>query len=274
MDEQTAMTGPEDTVTIDVREGVAVLTLNRPERANAWTADMERRYFDLIDQADADPEIRVVVCTGSGRSFCPGMDMSVLDSMSRETSNGMEWRTRAITHALTLRKPLIGAINGATSGHGLVQALCCDVRFVAAEANIATGFARLGLPAESSVSWLLPRLVGTSRAADLLLSGRKITGEEAGRIGLADFVLPRERLLDAALAYARDIAVSCSPVAISTMKRQLAADWDRSQKQSLEEALLLMRDPMRRADFREGVAAYAQRRKPRFRGLPPAGVYW
>lgn len=275
----TETTTPEEMVTYEVQDGVAVLTLNRPERANAWWPDMERRYFDLIDLVDADPEVRVVVLTAVGRTFCPGMDMSALDSISQkasvqETYNGMEWRTRHITHALKLRKPLIGAINGGAAGHGLVQALCCDVRFVAKEANLATGFARLGLPAESSMSWMLQRLVGSSRAADLLLSGRKVTGEEAVRLGLADFVLPRTELLAAALTYARDIAASCSPVAMSTIKTQLAADWHRTQNQSLAEALMLVRDPLRREDFQEGVAAYTEKRKPRFRGLSPASVYW
>ena len=193
-----------DPVLCEIDRGVATVTLNRPERKNAWTDEMERRYLGTLDALDRDPEVRAVVVTGSGDAFCPGLDFEAL----AETSRGAEGLdpTRSIGPVLMLGVPLVAAINGACAGIGLVQALACDVRFAADEAKLATSFARRGTVAELATAWLLPRIVGHANALDLLLSGRTVRADEAAALGLVNRVVAPERLLDEAHAYARDLA--------------------------------------------------------------------
>lgn len=262
--------GPDDDlVRWDVRDRVATITLHRPERMNAWTWPMHARFFELIDRADDDPDVRAVVLTGSGRGFCPGMDMEFLAETSKTVGGTAE--RRPFTELVDLRKPLIAAINGACAGIGVVLALLSDVRFAAAGARISTSFTRRGLPAEFGAAWFLPRLVGTGNAMDLLLSGRVIDAEEALALGLVNRVLPPEAVLPAALDYARDLAANCSPVAMAAIKAQVAADWHRAPRESEAEAVALVAAPERRPDFREGVDSYVEKRPPDFRPLPPRG---
>ena len=177
-----------------VADGVATVTLNRPDRMNAWTHAMEVAYFDLVDSLDDDPDVRAVVLTGAGRGFCPGLDAGDLAARTQGVA-GQEGVDRPMTHARTLRKPLIAAINGGCAGIGLVQALVADLRFAAAGVKIATAFTRRGLVAEFGASWMLPRLVGTGNAMDLLLSGRAVTAEEALAMGLVNRVYPADELV-------------------------------------------------------------------------------
>ncbi len=256
-----------DTVLREVRDGVCVLTLNRPERMNAWTHEMEARYFDLLSEADADADTRVVVVTGAGRGFCPGFDMEALAALSAgEGGNGAEPEAtpRPQTFPLTIRKPIVAAINGACAGIGLVQALMCDIRFAAAGVKFTTAFARRGLVAEHGSSWLLPRLIGPAHALDLLLSGRVFLSEEAERLGVVNRVLPGEELLDHTLAYARDLAQSCSPASMAAMKAQVYGDLQRGLDESLEDANRLMLESFGRPDFAEGVQSFVERREPNF----------
>jgi enoyl-CoA hydratase/carnithine racemase len=249
--------------------GVTTLFMNRPERHNAWTRDMERRLFDLMDESDRDPTVRAVVLTGSGTAFCPGLDIDALQISSQQPEPvDSSWRTRPMTHARSLRKPTIAAINGACAGIGLVQALSCDVRMAAAGAKIAPAFTRRGLPAEFGVSWLLTRLIGAARATELLVSSRTIAAEEALEIGLVNRVLPAEALLSSAQDYALDLARNCSPRAMAAVKDQLNADWARDLAASAEDARRRVADPELRRDFQEGVASYVERREPRFGSMP------
>ena len=181
-----------DVVLIEVSEGVAQLTLNRPDRLNAWTAEMGRAYFDLLDECAAREDVRVIVVTGAGRGFCAGADMKDLESIGSGDLDGAraDLDERPQTYALTIPKPVIAAINGPCAGLGLVHALMCDLRFAAQGAKLTTAFARRGLVAEHGISWVLPRLVGPARALDLLLSGRIVLAEEAARAGAGQ---PRQR---------------------------------------------------------------------------------
>jgi enoyl-CoA hydratase/carnithine racemase len=167
---------------------VAVLTIDRPERHNAWTFEVEKELFDLADRADEDDRVGAIVLTGSGTSFCPGMDMTVLAGLG--AGPGVAARPRPATHLRTMRKVTLAAINGGCAGVGLVQALCCDIRFAADEARISCAFTRRGTPAEYGVSWLLPRLIGLADATDLLLSGRTIGAAEAERLRLVTRTAP------------------------------------------------------------------------------------
>lgn len=254
----------DDVVLYDVADGVALLTLNRPDRMNAWTGGLETRYFELLDQATADPDVAAIVVTGAGRGFCPGADMDLLQGIGGGDGLATDTTRRPVTFPLTIRKPVIGAINGACAGVGLVQALMFDLRFAAAGAKFTTAFARRGLIAEYGSSWLLPRLVGSSNAADLLLSGRVFTSEEALELGMVNRVLPGDVLLEETLAYARDLAANCSPASMATIKRQLLAHWDVDIDTALQESNGFMRQSLGGPDFKEGVASYVEKRPPAF----------
>jgi enoyl-CoA hydratase/carnithine racemase len=251
-----------DLVLRDIDDGVALLTLNRPDRLNAWTDALENEYFDALTECGADPEVRAIVVTGAGRGFCAGADM---ESLQQIGANGVTHRERRPqTLALTIPKPIIAAINGPCAGIGLVQALMCDLRFAARGAKFTTAFARRGLVAEHGISWILPRLVGPARALDLLLSARVLLAEEAEQLGLVNRAIEPERLLDETLAYARDLAVNCSPSSMATMKRQVYADLDRGVAEVLPEADRLMAASLQAPDFREGVQSFLEKREPQF----------
>lgn len=251
----------------DVAAGVATITLNRPGRNNAWTPEMKDLYFDLLERAAADPEVRAIVLTGAGKSFSVGADMENLKKIDPTKGVRVSREERPITYPLTIPKPIVAAINGACAGIALCNALCCDVRFAAAGAKFTTAFVRRGLVAEHGASWLLPRLVGQARALDLLLSGRVIVAEEALEMGLVNRVVPKESLLETATAYARDMAVNCSPAAMSVIKSQVYRDLELPLKEALEKANHLMLQSTQHADLKEGVNSFLEKRPPKFAPL-------
>jgi enoyl-CoA hydratase/carnithine racemase len=250
------------------RGSVLVLTLNRPDRLNAWTEVMEQRYFELLDAAESDPDVRAVVLTGAGRGFCAGADMDDLCELadSRDFTPLLQ-RDPPRHRPLLFSKPLVAAINGAAAGLGLVEALYCDVRFAIPQSKLTAAFSRRGLIGEYGIAWLLPRLVGRSRALDILLSSRVILGEEALRLGLVDRVVAPELLLDAAVAYAGELANFCSPASMRTIKRQLLQAQDSTFAEAVHEAERLMLDAFNSPDFREGLNSYLGGRSPAFPGL-------
>jgi enoyl-CoA hydratase/carnithine racemase len=265
------MTG--ESVLYEVRGAIAVLTLNRPERLNALTDEMQVRYMDLLDEAAADPDVRVIVVTGAGRGFCAGADVQLLqdigDRPARATADGRRSATprRPVWRATTVPKPVIAAINGACAGLGLVHALLCDLRFAADGAKLTTAFARRGLVAEHGVSWVLPRLVGPARALDLLLSGRTFLADEAAALGLVNAVVPPERLLDHTFAFADELATWSSPSSMAAMKRQVWGDSGKSLAAATADADVLMAQSFNGGDFKEGVASYVEKRPPHFAPL-------
>jgi enoyl-CoA hydratase/carnithine racemase len=270
-------------------DGVAVLTLNRPERLNAWTGELEQQYFGALRECAASERVRVIVVTGAGRGFCAGADMQSLQDIGAAVSgtdseNGSGGANGAAagadadaqaaareqtpqTFTLSVPKPVIAAINGPCAGIGLVLALMCDVRFVAENAKLTTAFARRGLVAEHGISWILPRLVGPARALDLLLSGRVVLGREAVELGLCNRATPAETVLEETLAYARELATQCSPASMAQMKRQVYAAMQEPLADALAEADRLMLASFAKPDFAEGVASFVERRDPRFAAL-------
>jgi enoyl-CoA hydratase/carnithine racemase len=259
-----------DLVHAERRGAVLVLTLNRPDRLNAWTDALEDSYYARLDAAEDDPEVRAIVVTGAGRGFCAGADMSDLERGAAGQGDAeLRHRPRPRTFPLTVRKPMIAAINGAAAGLGLVEALYCDLRFATPDAKLTTAFARRGLIAEYGISWLLARQVGPSRALDLLLSGRVVRGEEALQLGLVDRVCDREGLLDEAVAYAADLAAHCSPWSMATIKAQVQADLDRTFTAAVAAADELMLASFERPDVAEGVRSYLEGRPPAFPNLDP-----
>ncbi|MGH7857838.1 MAG: enoyl-CoA hydratase-related protein [Candidatus Binatia bacterium] len=254
--------GTAEVVLYESKDGVATLTLNRPERMNAITPEMEIRYFDLLERAGRDPDVRVVVVTGAGRGFCAGFDMEALRGLGEGERAATSGKPQ--TFPLTIPKPILAAINGSCAGLGLVWALMADLRFAAAATKFTTAFVRRGLIAEHGSSWVLPRLVGHSRALDLLLSGRVFLSEEAFEMGLVNRVVPAESLLQQTLEYARDLAVNCSPASMAAMKWQIYRHWDLDAGRSLEESNRIMARTLLSPDFREGVRSYLEKRPPRF----------
>ena len=258
----------DDVVLSEKRDGVLLLTLNRPSRANAWTGELEDRYFDLLAEADADPDVRAIVVTGAGKAFCPGADMDLLQGIGGGGGASLtDVERRPVTFPLTIRKPIIGAINGAAAVVGLVQALMFDLRFAAGGAKMTFAFSHRGLIAEYGSSWLLPRLVGTSRALDLLLSSRIVLAEEAAEMGLVNRVCDPATLLEETLAYAAELATKASPASLATIKRQIYAHATLGLDEALEDSNRLMRQSLRGPDFKEGVASFVDKRPPAFSPL-------
>jgi enoyl-CoA hydratase/carnithine racemase len=257
-------------VLYDARDsGVAVVTLNRPERLNAWGGGLASEFYRCMDRAAADPTVRAIVLTGAGRAFCAGADMGDGGSIGGATIDDDTDVTALVgerhPHFVTgIRKPIVAAINGACAGIGLTQALMCDVRFAAAGAKFTTAFSRRGLIAEYGISWILPRVVGHSVALDLLLSGRTFLAEEALELGLVKEVVAPDELQGRALAYAEDLAAHCAPSSMSVIKRQVYEDATRDVVSVSEDAEKLMHESMGRPDFIEGITAFFEKRPPNF----------
>lgn len=256
----------DDVVLRGDRDGIRTLTFNRPDRANAWTMALEEHYFTALLDAAADPEVRAIVVTGAGRAFCPGMDLDALAAVSTGGSFSQQGRMRQ-TLPLAIPKPIVAAINGACAGIGLVQALMCDVRFCARSAKISTAFVRRGLPAENAIAWLLARLSGPAVAADLLLSGRVVTADEALELGIVNRVVDGDELSAVTHAYAADLAVNCSPAAMGQIKAQLYQSLDSDLEAARRDAKRVFEQARNAPDFSEGVASFREKRPPRFEGL-------
>jgi enoyl-CoA hydratase/carnithine racemase len=267
------MTGSEtpsetDQILVEIVDGVATLTLNRPDVLNALTFEMRIEYTETLRRLDRDPEVRVIVVTGAGRGFCSGADTSVFADAANRPAHLRSTLENLPTVALGVRKPVVAAVNGAAAGIGFAIMLCADVVFVAEDAKLVTSFARLGLVAEHGTGWLLPRVVGHARATEILLSGRVVLGSEAAQIGLAVAALPKDEVLAAAQAWAADVASSCSPWALATIKRQLHSDSVLPMESAVQRSLPLMEESLSRPDITEALAARREKRPPHFNPQP------
>ncbi|HIN93721.1 MAG TPA: enoyl-CoA hydratase [Alphaproteobacteria bacterium] len=267
-----------------VDESVATITLNRPDRLNAWSRDMEGDVRSAMDVAGADNNVRVIIVTGAGRGFCAGADMSMLSASSEEDSDSRresdrhrlhhEPMTRQLdlvsdhnmryTYFTSVPKPVIAAINGPCAGLGLVMALFCDVRCASENAVFTTAFARRGLIAEHGIDWILPRVVGLPNALDLLLSARKLGAEEARDMGLVGKVFPHDELMGAVRSYAKELATMVSPRSMRVMKEQIYRTQDTSLSESVNRGFDEMYDSLDSDDFKEGVAHFVEKRDPSF----------
>ena len=246
--------------------GVALLTLNRPDRMNAWNFELSERYFELLEQCADDPEVVAIVVTGAGRGFCAGADMDALTAIGANPKGGAAAAagTKEQMITTTIPKPVIAAINGACAGLGLAQALMCDIKFAASGAKFTMAFSRRGLIAEYGLSWVAPRLGGVANAMDILLSSRVFTAEEAYEMGLINKVMPLEELVPYAIAYAKDLADNACPTSMAIIKQQVYADANRDLRTSTDEAVKLMKESLLRPDFKEGVDSFLEKRPPKF----------
>lgn len=265
----------------EVDEPVALITLNRPDKLNAWTDRMASEVKHAIAAAESDKKVVGVIITGAGRSFCAGADMGTLEALSAGATLQSESTLTSdpgdpqmdagfrhtYSYLASTRKPIIAAINGHCVGMAIPIVCFCDMRFASDKASFHTAFSRRGLVAEWGISWILPRLVGTAHAFDMLFSARKITAQEAASMGLVNRVVPAEELVEHCRKYIRDLAENCSPGAMAIMKRQvyqsLLADLDTD----LKIAGKLMVETFGTADFKEGVASFVEKRPPRFERL-------
>ena len=258
----------EESLLQEVRDdGVAILTLNRPAKMNAWTPAMGARYFDALEACAAEEAVRVILVTGAGKAFCAGADVGGLDSMAKAGGVQPERDPRPYWFPMSIGKPVVAAINGPCFGVGLQQALCCDVRFVARGARLSTAYAKRGLIAEVGISWVLARQVGAGRSLDLLLSARTFDGAEAATMGLAEYCTDDAALFDEALAYCTEMARDCSPWALRTMKLQLYADLMSSLDEAYDRSEELLQQALSGPDFAEGVSAFLDKRPIAFSGL-------
>lgn len=255
---------------------VGVVTLNRPERLNAWTSQMGAEVHQIMHGAADDEQVRVIVLTGAGRGFCAGVDISRPTNAFkgdqprtfRDTPDAIELRAfqRKNTYFPTIPKPIIAAINGPCAGIGLSMALFCDMRFASESSVFTTAFARRGLIAEHGMSWTLPRLVGHSAATDLILSARKIAAAEALKLGMVDRVYNPDELMSATLEYAKEMSEFCSPRSLAVMKKQLWLSQTQSFTESMDLADHEMDLSLKSEDHKEGVRHFLEKRPPSFTG--------
>ena len=266
-----------------VEAPVATITMNRPDSLNAFTNRMLAEIRHALAEAERDERVVGIVLTGAGRGFCAGMDMNALNDMSAGSARGGDdlsaLETQAgdpdmgedfqVTYAylLSIRKPLLAAINGACAGLGFCFALLCDMRFVEKTAKFTTAFSQRGLVAEHGASWLLPRLIGPGRALDLLWSARKFDGVEAQQLGLAERLCDTGTAAAEAAAYIRMLAASAAPMSLMVMKQQVYRHLNMPLGESMRDTNTLMAASLKRDDFKEGVRSFMERRPPKFKPL-------
>jgi enoyl-CoA hydratase/carnithine racemase len=259
-----------------VADGVATVTLNRPDRLNAWTGTMQHEVKQAMRDASADDSVRVIVLTGAGRGFCAGADMDHLQAIqggNREArkdepydANAPDDFKKTYSYFPSVPKPIIAAINGPCAGLGLIIALYADMRFASDAAVFTTAFSRRGLIAEHGISWLLPRLVGLANAADLMFSARRVSALEAKELGLVNRVFPQATFAAEVAAYAGMLAREVSPRSMREMKRELWAAQFQTLGQAITSADADMPASFASEDFKEGIAHYVEKRAPNFSG--------
>jgi enoyl-CoA hydratase/carnithine racemase len=245
---------------------------------------MDVEIRDALTRAAADRAVVGIVVTGEGRAFCAGADMNRLTNLSAggderdslASFDRPEWTAGdavddfagRFTYVMAIDKPVIAAVNGPVAGMAFPFTLCCDLRVVSPEALFVTSFAQRGLIAEWGLSWLLPRTAGPGVALDLLFSSRRVGGEEAFRLGLANYLVPRDELLSFCRGYVENIARTCSPTSLAVIKRQVYQQLHRGLGDAELESQRLMLESFGRADFKEGVSSFVEKRPPEFPRLP------
>jgi len=262
-------------VVYEVRDHVAVVTLNRPHRRNAITTKMLRLLSAQLEEAEQDPEVRVLVLTGAGEGFCAGLDLKSLAAQDRSGGDSSAAMREAVADVgraelppvvlHEMSKPTIAALNGAAAGYGFDLALGCDVRIAGTSTRLLANFVTRGVVPESGGTWLLPRLVGYARAAELVFRGTAVGAEEAAALGLVSRVVADEDVVPSAVALAREMAGN-APLAVQAAKRLFRAGEHDGFEAHVHRVLGVTRELFATADFREGVASFAERRAPVFSG--------
>jgi len=267
-----------ETIKLEVVKHTAIITLNRPDSLNAFTYPMIDEFGRAIAEAEKKEEVMGIIVTGEGRGFCAGVDMGTLNTIQED---GQGSRTdnlqptpgdremgddfiSGLTYLMSIRKPIIAAVNGACVGFGLSLALLCDMRFASDNAKFITSFSPKGLIAEHGQSWILPRVLNPSRALDLLWSSRKVGAAEAAEIGMIDRAFPPDRLLGETIAYIENLASTTAPMSLMIMKKQVYRHLNMSLGEAMQETTRLTDESMIRDDFREGIESFLEKRPPNF----------
>lgn len=264
-----------DEVLYEVAEGIATITLNAPDRMNTISATMLEAISQRLIEADRDPEARCVVLTGAGRAFCAGLDLSAQSKAESgslgnlSTGSGapgeLEMRSTPPIVLHSLDTPTVCVLNGGAAGYGLDLALGCDLRIAAESAKLNSGFAKRGILPESGGTWLLPRMVGYAKAAEIAFRGRTLSAAEALELGLVNHVVPDAELAEFSRGIAAEIAAN-APLAVRAIKRMMRAAESETFEQNVHHVYLQLLPLLRTDDFREGVTAFLEKRDPRFTG--------
>jgi enoyl-CoA hydratase/carnithine racemase len=252
---------------------IAIITFNRPERLNAISTTMLAALSESLVELDRDPEVRAIILTGAGRGFCAGLD---LQDQAQGQGIGSGDGVGSITQRFDLRdapptvlhnvdKPTICALNGGAAGYGMDIALGCDIRLASDTAKLSAAFTKRGVLPESGGTWLLPRIVGWSRAAEIMFTGRTLSAEQCLEAGIVSRVVPGAELMDEAIALAREIA-SNAPLAVQATKRMMRMGNDETFEANVHHVFLQLLPLFRTKDFREGVSAFLEKRDPKFEG--------
>jgi enoyl-CoA hydratase/carnithine racemase len=262
----------------EIVDEIATITLNRPHRMNAWIGRTHTEYRWALAEAERDPTVRAIVVTGAGRAFCVGADSRALeghvakgryDSGTTEDIAKPGYGVRPefdtdFAYHFGLTKPVIAAINGPAAGIGLVLACYADLRFAATGVKLTAAHGKLNLPVEYGLSWLLPRMIGLTRANDLLLTSRVVLAEEALTLGLVNAVVPPEELLPYTYNYVRAMITTISPGSLRETKRQIYSDLHRDVRAAIADSVALVERLVTEPDFAEGVSALVEKRLPRW----------
>jgi enoyl-CoA hydratase/carnithine racemase len=267
-----AKTAPDE-VLYDVSDAIATLTLNRPDRMNAISGPMLARLTQLLIQANEDPKVRVIVLTGAGRAFCVGLD---LVDATQGSGIGSEAQTSSVSVNLDLRntpptvlfamdKPTICALNGSAAGYGMDTAMGCDVRIMGESAKMAAAFVKRGVVPESGGTWILPRLLGWAKAAELIFTGRTLTAQESLELGLVNHVVPDAEVAAAARKMALEMAAN-APLAVQSAKRLMRMGLSEGFNDHVHHVYLQFLQLIRTGDFREGMTSFLEKRPADFKG--------
>jgi enoyl-CoA hydratase/carnithine racemase len=263
----------DEEVLYSVAHGIATVTLNRPQRLNTISREMLSQLSELFLKADADPEVRVVILTATGRAFCAGLDMasaakgtgigSANDANNNRTT--LDLKTAPPIVMFNMEKPTICAMNGAAAGYGMDVALGCDMRIMAESAKFAAAFVKRGVVPESGGTWFLPRMIGWAKAAELIFTGRTLSARESLEMGLTNEVVPDAELMTRANAVAAEIAAN-APLAVQAAKRMMRSGLSESFGDHVHHVFLQLLPLFRTADFREGMASFLEKRPAKFTG--------
>lgn len=263
-----------DEVLLEIKDNIGVITLNAPGRMNTISAKMLDQMSEKFLEADKNPSVRCIVLTGAGKAFCAGLDLGsqagkteklgVLDDSNSNTAE-FDLRNAPPIVLHNIDTPVICALNGGAAGYGLDIALGCDIRVAADTVKMAPGFAKRGILPESGGTWLLPRIVGYSRAAQIAFTGRTLLADECLELGLVNSVVPPDQLMDAAMELAGEIAAN-APLAVRAIKRMMRAAETETFEQNVHHVFLQLLPLFRTNDFKEGVASFIEKRPPNFTG--------
>ena len=259
-----------DAVLYEVADHVATITFNRPDRQNTISPSMLNSVTEMLLTADADRQVRAIIITGTGKFFCAGLDLRGSDITNNLADNdrqpaNLELRNTPPTVLHNLDTPTIAAINGSAAGYGMDMALGCDIRIMAQEAKLAAAFTARGVVPESGGTWILPRLIGWSKASEIIFTGKTLSAQDSQEMGLVSHIVERNEVQDRAKHLAAEIAQN-APLAVQASKRMMRMGMNETFNDHVHHVFLQLLPLFQSADFKEGMASFMEKRKAEFKG--------